>query len=82
MVEYHAPHAISGLEQQPRNEYLGNREVDSRRLIFGGVDGWRPWEPTMRKLHTVGQDTFPGTDMVELEVDLEEEYRESSELFV
>lgn len=44
-------------------------EKESRRLSFHNTRGWRPGEAVMRLLREVGKDVWPGTGMVEIEVD-------------
>ncbi|KAI5925703.1 hypothetical protein F4810DRAFT_657703 [Camillea tinctor] len=49
-------------------ENLTENEMRRPRLIFRNMKGWRPKKSTMEKLHAVGRDRFPGTHMVELEI--------------
>lgn len=47
---------------------LRDAEWSSRRLIFRGTGGWRPNNDTMDLLQRIGEDSYPGTKMVVLDI--------------
>ncbi|KAI1505941.1 hypothetical protein F5X99DRAFT_175792 [Biscogniauxia marginata] len=69
-VGIQAPDIVPDLVHHAWGRNILADDLRSPRLAFRNVGTWRPWKPTMEKLHALGKDRFRSMNMIELEVDM------------